>query len=105
MPGEFHKEIVRAIKSIPPGRVATYGQIAALAGNPRGARQVSWVLNASSEKEKLPWFRVINSKGEISLPSGDGCELQKALLEGEGVEFNRHGQIDLARFQWQPGRK
>ena len=73
-----------------------------LAGNPRAARQVVRALHSSSGKEKLPWFRVINSKGQISLKPGQGYELQKALLEDEGIEFGLTDTIDLARFQWRP---
>lgn len=102
MPESFHRQIVAVIKRIPRGRVATYGQIAMLAGNPRAARQVVRALHSSSGKEKLPWFRVINSKGQISLKPGQGYELQKALLEDEGIEFGLADTIDLARFQWRP---
>lgn len=98
----FFRRVVALIKKIPRGKVATYGQIAALAGNPRGARQVAWVLHSASDKEKLPWQRVINSRGSISLPRYGGYELQRALLMKEGVKFDAADQIALARFQWQP---
>lgn len=101
-PDPFHRRLIKAIKKIPRGKVATYGQIAALAGNPRGARQVAWVLNASSDKEKLPWHRVINRTGKISLPPGRGYELQKQLLKDEGVRFSLADIVDLDRFQWRP---
>ena len=98
----FSSQIISLIKRIPRGKVASYGQIAALAGNPRGARAVIWLLHSSSGKEKLPWHRVINSRGTISLQPGQGYEEQRALLESEGVEFGLQGKIDLKRFQW-PG--
>jgi len=98
----FSSQIISLIKRIPRGKVASYGQIAALAGNPRGARAVIWLLHSSSGKEKLPWHRVINSRGTISLQPGQGCEEQRALLESEGVEFGLQGKVDLKRFQW-PG--
>jgi methylated-DNA-protein-cysteine methyltransferase-like protein len=98
----FFRRVVWLIKKIPRGKVATYGQIAALAGNPRAARQVAWVLHSASDKEKLPWQRVINSQGGISLPRYGGYELQRALLVREGVKFNSTDRIDLARFQWRP---
>lgn len=101
-PVTFHDRAVQVIKRIPRGKVATYGQIAALAGEPRGARQVVRVLNSSSEKHRLPWYRVINRNGQISLPPGGGYELQKSMLEKEGVKFGLEGTIDLDRFQWQP---
>ena len=95
-------QIISLIKRIPRGKVATYGQIAALAGNPRGARAVIWILHSSSGKEKLPWHRVINGKGQISLKPGNGYEEQRAMLESEGVEFTLYGTIDLEKYQWNP---
>jgi methylated-DNA-protein-cysteine methyltransferase-like protein len=96
----FSAQIISVIKRIPSGRVASYGQIAALAGNPRAARTVIWLLHSSSGKEKLPWHRVINGRGMISLKPGNGYEEQRALLEREGVEFDLYGRIDLERYQW-----
>ena len=90
------------IKKIPGGRVATYGQIAAMAGNPLAARQVVRILHSSSRKEKLPWHRVINSEGRISLQPGFGYEEQKALLTKEGVAFDEKDTIDFERFLWSP---
>jgi methylated-DNA-protein-cysteine methyltransferase related protein len=96
------REIARVVKCIPYGKVATYGQVALLAGNPRDARAVGWALSAMSEKHKLPWQRVINREGKISLPRGEGYELQKAMLEAEGVVFDRRDKIDLNVFRWVP---
>ena len=98
----FHKKIVGLIKRIPKGKVVTYGKIAAYAGNPRAARQVVRTLHSSSEKEKLPWHRVINSQGKISLGPGHGYELQKALLESEGIVFGLGDKIDLEKYLWTP---
>jgi methylated-DNA-protein-cysteine methyltransferase related protein len=98
----FTEQVKRTLRRIPRGCVATYGQVAVLSGNPRAARQVVRVLHSSAEKDKLPWHRVINSSGRISLPIGSGCELQQALLKREGVRFKLDGSIDLERFQWQP---
>jgi len=102
MTKSFHQRVIDIIKSIPKGKVATYGQIAALAGNPRGARVVVRVLHSSSGKENLPWHRVINSKGSISLKPGTGYEVQKALLKKEGIVFKEDDTIDLKRFLWKP---
>lgn len=96
----FQEKVIRLIRNIPSGTVATYGQIAQYAGNPSGARQVSYILHALSGKEKLPWHRVINSKGGISLRSRHGYELQKQLLEGEGIVFDENDRVDLKRFCW-----
>ena len=98
----LHDEIVNTIKKIPRGKVATYGQIAAIAGNPMAARQVVRALHTSSGKEKLPWHRVINKQGKISLPPGDGFEIQKGLLEKEKVVVSAAGKIDLKEYLWSP---
>ena len=97
---EFSQRIIDQIKKVPEGQVATYGGIAASAGNPRGARTVVWILNSTSRAEDLPWHRIINSKGTISLKPGRGYELQRGLLESEGVLFDEGGRIDLKRFEW-----
>jgi methylated-DNA-protein-cysteine methyltransferase-like protein len=99
---EFERRAREIIRSIPRGKVATYAQVAALAGNHRGARQVARVLHSSSAKDRLPWQRVINSRGGISLKRGRGFEQQKRLLIKEGVRVNRLGRIDLDSFLWEP---
>jgi len=98
---DLSARIVGLIRGIPWGRVATYGQIAMLAGDPNGARRVARLLHSSSETQGLPWYRVINSQGRISLPPGGGCELQFSLLEAEGVRF-KAGRVDFDRFGWRP---
>jgi methylated-DNA-protein-cysteine methyltransferase-like protein len=99
---EFETRVKNAIGRIPRGKVATYSQIAALAGNYKAARQVARVLHASSDKDRLPWHRVINSRGGISLPRGRGFEEQKRLLKKEGLAVDRSGRIALKEFQWEP---
>ena len=76
--------------------------MAALAGNPRAARMVVRVLNSVWRTEKLPWHRIINREGKISLAKGQGYEIQKGLLEGEGVKLDKNQIIDLKKYQWQP---
>jgi methylated-DNA-protein-cysteine methyltransferase-like protein len=97
----FTDKVVEAIKRIPKGKVATYGLVAMAAGNPRGARQVVRILHTLSEKHDLPWHRVINSKGTISL-TGQGYRIQRQLLEKEGVEFDEKDKVDFERFLWKP---
>lgn len=97
----FTSLAISLIQRIPRGKVATYGQIADLAGNRRGARMVVRILNSSSEKYDLPWHRIVNRNGQISLPRGNGYELQKELLEKEGVVFGSEDTIDLRRYLWQ----
>ncbi len=101
----FTDRVKRVIKSIPEGKVASYGQVAAVAGNHRGARQVVRVLHSSSRKDNLPWYRVINSKGTISLPPGHGYEEQKQLLLSEGVRFDEKDRVNLELFLWRPGEE
>jgi methylated-DNA-protein-cysteine methyltransferase-like protein len=98
---ELSARIVGLIRGVPRGKVATYGQIAALAGAPNGARRVARLLHSSSGTRGLPWHRVINSQGSISLPPGGGYELQLRLLEAEGVRF-KAGRVDFDRFGWRP---
>ncbi len=98
----FTREVQRVLRSIPRGRVATYGQIAALAGRERAARGVAWILHSSSESAGLPWHRIIGAGGAISLPRGRGFEAQKKRLAAEGVAVGPRGRIDLKRYQWEP---
>lgn len=90
------------IAAIPAGKVMTYGLVAACAGNPRAARQVARLLHSSSRKRGLPWHRVINRHGRISLKPGQGYELQRRLLEVEGIVVSNEGAVDLDRFAWFP---
>ena len=99
---ELRARIYDVVRRIPRGRVATYGQVAALAGAPRHARQVGYALYDTPADTSLPWHRVINARGEVSPRSEPGWEgLQRQLLEAEGVAF-RHGRIDLRRYRWEP---
>ncbi|MBD3299702.1 MAG: DNA methyltransferase [candidate division Zixibacteria bacterium] len=98
----FTRIICRTVKRIPKGRVATYGMIATLAGNPRAARQVVRVLHTRSKTDNLPWHRVINAAGKIALKPGQGFELQRALLADEGVEVSSTGRVDLKVYLWRP---
>ena len=98
----------RWIERIPEGRVATYGQIAALAGLARNARQVGYALAALPEGSDVPWQRVVNAKGEVSLRSVEDfgrSGFQRHLLEEEGVVFDLAGRIDLERYGWNPRAK
>ncbi len=96
----FSKRVIEIIQKIPIGKVATYGQIATLAGNNKAVRQISRILHSSSDKYDLPWHRVINSQGKISMKSGDGFEMQKAMLESEGIQVI-NGRIYLKKYQWE----
>jgi methylated-DNA-protein-cysteine methyltransferase-like protein len=99
---DFTAEIIRVIKSIPRGKVATYCQIAYLTGFYPSVRRVVWILHSCSEKEGLPWHRVVNRKGTISLKAGAGYEKQKEMLKNEGIVFDERDRIDLERYLWEP---
>jgi methylated-DNA-protein-cysteine methyltransferase-like protein len=106
-----YDRIYAVIARIPPGQVATYGQVAALAGLAGHARQVGYALHALPDSADLPWQRVINSRGEVSARAesgwaggGEGYRegYQRHLLEEEGVVFDLRGRVDLRRFGWDP---
>ena len=102
IPTEFTQNVIHIIKSIPKGKVLTYGFIAKLAGNPRAARQVSWVLHSSSRKYHLPWHRVISSNGKLSMKSIEYKKYHKKLLELEGIKFLDNFKINLEKYLWKP---
>jgi methylated-DNA-protein-cysteine methyltransferase-like protein len=94
--------ICAVIDCIPKGWVATYGQVAAMAGLPRRARLVGQILQNLDPAVKIPWHRVVNARGEVSfsLSRNGGDAVQQRLLEKEGVAFNDKGRFDLERFRW-----
>ena len=96
----FRDRVLVLVKQIPKGKVATYGQIALLAGHPKAARQVGMIMHGLKESD-IPWHRVINAKGGISTYRVGFGDLQKKLLEAEGVVFNAKGFCDLEVYQWQ----
>lgn len=102
-PSDAHARIYAVVARIPPGKVATYGQVAALAGLARRARQVGQALRATPDDLDIPWHRVINARGEVSpraMPGWDGY--QRHLLEEEGIVFDANGRLDLERYRWEP---
>ena len=103
---ETYERIYAAVKRIPKGRVATYGQVAALAGRPGQPRLVGYALRSLPEGMAVPWHRVINARGEISLRGGPlqiGEEsIQQVLLRRERIRFDSANRVDLARYQWKP---
>ena len=98
-----YQRIYAVVRRIPRGRVASYGQIAKLAGLPGRARQVGYAMFALSKGTTVPWQRVINAQGRVSRRRVPGAELtQRMLLEREGVRFSPSGRIELRRFGWKP---
>lgn len=101
MTNAFFDQVYEVVRRIPRGRVATYGQIARILGSPRSARTVGWALRATPAGSAVPWQRVINSRGMISLGAGSqGAALQRSLLEAEGVVFDEQGHVDLDIYGW-----
>jgi len=100
------ERIHAVIKRIPKGKVATYGQIARLAGLPRHARQVGFALAALKDGARLPWQRVVNAAGTVSpREHPNSRERQAAMLEREGVVLDARGRISLPDFQWKAGKR
>ncbi|MDR0624289.1 MAG: MGMT family protein [Treponema sp.] len=91
--------VINVLKSVPPGRVSSYRDIALAAGLPNGARQVARILHAMSRTQNLPWHRIIRTDGRIALPSGGGREEQIALLRAEGVKVSAAGDVAPSFFQ------
>lgn len=100
----FYQQIYQLVRKIPPGKVATYGQIAELLGKPRHARQIGYALYRVAPDSDIPWQRVVNAQGMIShSPQRQGSDdLQRILLEQEGVTFNSQDKLDLRCYRWQP---
>jgi methylated-DNA-protein-cysteine methyltransferase-like protein len=102
MVSSFFEQVYQIARLIPPGKVATYGQIARLLGNPRAARTVGWALHSMPQGSDVPWQRVISARGTVSLGArGSGGAIQRALLESEGVVFDEHGRVDMKAHAWE----
>ena len=102
----FYREVYRLVRQIPKGKVATYGQLAALLGRPRAVRAVGSALRRLSGpmQQAVPWHRVLNARGRVSFRDGESPEVQRDLLRREGVRFGRGGSVDLARIGWVAAR-
>ena len=103
MAASSYTRIYAVVRRIPKGRVATYGQIARLAGLAGQARQVGYALHALPERSVVPWHRVVNARGAISLRRFSGADqLQMLLLEEEGVTFDARRRLNLVKVGWRP---
>ncbi|MBC7262216.1 MAG: MGMT family protein [Chloroflexi bacterium] len=95
----FFQRVYELVSQVPAGRVVTYGQIAAALGYAKGARQVGWAMRVCPDG--IPWHRVVNARGTLSThPLPGGFHLQRALLEDEGIHFDREERIDLRIYRW-----
>lgn len=93
------EKIYRVVKQIPYGKVATYGQVAMLAGNPRWARVVGYALHNNPDPENIPCYRVVNREGRVAPAFAfGGADIQRELLEKEGIVFESDGHIDLEKY-------
>lgn len=101
-PTDVHLRILSVIRSIPAGRVCTYGRIAEVAGLPRRARLVGQILRDSPLSADVPWHRVVNASGRISERPGSGVNEQRRRLAAEGIPIERGDQIDLTTYLWDP---
>src|SRR5262249_51517479 len=98
----FYEQVYALVRQVPAGKVVTYGQVAALLGNPRAARAVGYALRFVPANTDVPWHRVINHRGHISLRTPPESPLvQRLLLEEEGVVFDAEGRVDLEVYRWQ----
>jgi len=97
---QFTESVLEIIKSIPKGKIQTYGGISKLAGHPNGARQVVRILSTLSYKHHLPWHRVINSKGELPMLNEEMFEEQRVLLKKEKIKISEDGKIDMKKYLW-----
>jgi methylated-DNA-protein-cysteine methyltransferase-like protein len=108
-PADFNDRVWQIVRQIPPGKVCTYGQIAAMIPPPEGmtlrgyeAQGARWVGGAMAAcPDDVPWQRVINAQGKVSLRKGEGSQLQRELLEAEGVRFDDRDRVDLSRYRWE----
>ncbi len=96
-----YQAIYSVVRRIPRGRVASYGQVARVAGLVNAARQVGYALHALPSGSAVPWHRVLNAQGAVSLRNHHALT-QRLLLSREGVRFDARGRVDLARFAWKP---
>lgn len=103
---EFKNAVIYTIQQVPFAKVASYGQIAAYVGVPRAARQVGWILNQSEGKVELPWWRIVNNEGRISIKGTDFNSplLMKQMLENEGVEVNDDYTFDIEKYRFRPSK-
>lgn len=106
-PPPFHRLVYRVVRRVPRGKVVTYGQVAAILGQPRGARAVGMALGAlrGALLGTVPWQRVISAAGRCSHRDGFSASVQRDLLEREGVRFDRRGHVDLKRTRWAGPRR
>jgi methylated-DNA-protein-cysteine methyltransferase-like protein len=100
----YQQAVLRVVRLIPAGNVASYGQIAAYVGTPRAAREVGWTMRSLGSQPDFPWWRVLNNAGKITIKGSlqNAGQLQKELLESEGVVINNLYELDMPTYRWRP---
>ncbi len=101
----FNELVYALVSAIPRGHVLSYGRVAQLLGVPNGAREVGWALSGLSARREpeVPWHRVVNAQGQVSIKGSPGAAFeQRQRLEAEGIEFDDHDRLDMARYLWRP---
>ncbi len=100
----FGKKVIDVVNAIPAGKVMSYGQVAAACGSPRAARQVGWVLRSLPADSNVPWWRVVNNQGVISIKGNWTAtkEIQAELLRAEKIEVSQDLKIDMDAYRWKP---
>ena len=100
----FQDAILKVVRIVPSGKVVSYGQVAAYVGTPRAARQVGWAMRTLEGAPDFPWWRVLNNAGRITIKGNqfNTAQLQKELLEAEGVEINKAFELDIERYRFRP---
>lgn len=101
---QFKVKVISIVRSVPVGRVVSYGQVALMAGAPRAARQVGWILHGSEGELDLPWWRVVNNAGRISIKGSyfNTPQLQRKLLEDEGLDISDQFEFDIEKYRYRP---
>ena len=103
---KFKQSVLKVVKLIPEGKVVSYGQVALYVGVPRAARQVGWILRQLPRGTDIPWWRVVNNEGRISIKASKYNALeQKSLLEGEGVVVDENLGFEIEKYRFQPDKK
>lgn len=100
----FQEAILHVVRLVPSGKVVSYGQVAAYVGTPRAARQVGWAMRSLQGAPDFPWWRVLNNAGRITIKGNkfNSAQLQKELLEAEGVVINEQYELDMALYRFRP---
>jgi methylated-DNA-protein-cysteine methyltransferase related protein len=100
---KFKEQVVKLVSRVPYGKVVSYGQVAAALGSPRAARQVGWTLRSLDGDDKVPWWRVVNNEGRISIKGNmySTPERQKQLLEAEGIVIDKNFSFDIEKYRFE----